>query len=622
MEPFLFKRGLVIGIILLFIGGCCMPSLTGTSLMKSNQPVSLQQINDESEKKPAITCVAFGKTRDIRQDATVTQEDAVIISNMVEELKSAMTHYPFSEKTCSLKIAFVDMLHQKGLIPKGVSKETYLSMLSPPWTEQFRYPGNNKSIPKPFTTLGTCALCSMGSSGRGMLIPLFLLPRPRLTMLWLGNGVTMAANLITGRGYAAQGTQTGLTAGFMGIGLSFALPGYTYYACIGYALFVVTTAEYVQHYPLNSAPLISDISPANGQQNVPLSVSELQFRIQDADLDLMTYHVTTSPFIGSGSGTLKMNGLYSIPIQGLETSTNYTWRVEVSDGKDTTIGDYTFTTVLAAPIISNPLPKNNAQFVPVWTSNVSFNLMDYQGDLMDWTVETQPDVGSGAMNGVTNGRYSVVISGLEYFTNYTWFVNVTDGVYWMRRAFVFRTTSEGTLVFEPNDDTGIQHSSPNNNFGDALDVTIRNEYGAGSGSGYAWDGLIYFDISTVPTNASIQYAYLQMYYYAWKDTNPAGRTLRLYPVTSIWEEEIVTWNTQPTYAPQSTSSAIVPPSTGVWMEWDVTADVQAFCSGTSFNYGWKITDEVAWNKANIPIVRLNTKEQGVSIPMLIVGFEP
>jgi ketosteroid isomerase-like protein len=621
LEPFLFKRGVVLGVILLFIMGCWMPGLTGTSLMKNNQSISLQGMSDKSGEKPVITCVAFGKTRDISQDVILTQEDAAIIFNMIEELKLAMTRYPFSEKTQSLKIAFVNLLNQKGLIPQGVSTETYLSLLTPSWVKRLQQSGYHSSVPRPATNLGICALCSMGSSGSGMLIPLFLLPRPRLAMFWLGNGVTIAANLITGRGYAAQGAQTGLTVGFMGIGLSYALPGFTYYGCIGYALFAATAAENLQYYPLNTAPVISDISPANGQQNVSLSVSELQFRIEDADLDLMTYQVTTSPFIGGGSGVLKTNGIYSIPIHGLETSTQYTWSVEVSDGKDTTVGEYTFTTVLAAPIISNPLPKNNAQFVPIWTSNVSFNLMDYQGDLMNWTVETQPDVGSGTMNGVANGRYSVVLSGLEYFTNYTWFVNVTDGVYWMRRAFVFRTASEGTLVFEPNDDTGIHHSSPNDNYGDENEVTIRNEYGAGSGSGYAWDGLIYFDISDLPTNASIQYAYLQVYYYAWKDTNPAGRTLRLYPVTSIWQEEIVTWNTQPTYAPQSTSLAIVPSSTGIWMEWDVTADVQAFCSGTSPNYGWKITDEVPWNKSNIPIARFYTKEQGGYIPMLIVGFE-
>jgi hypothetical protein len=622
LELYLFKRGIVLGIILLFIVGCFMPGLTGTSLMKSNQPISLQGRNDESVEKPVLTCVAFGKTRDITQDIALAQKDATMIFDMLQELNSEMTQHPFSERTQALKIAFVDLLDQKGLIPNGVSKEAYLSVLSPTWANRLQHSGNNAFVSQPFTNLGTCALCSMSSSGSGVLVPLFLLPRPRLVMLWLGNGVTVAANLLTGRGYVSQGGQIGLTAGFMGIGLSYALPGYTLYACIGYALLVSTVAESVQYYPLNSAPVISDISPMSGQQNVSLSASELQFRIQDADLDLMTYKVTTSPFIGSGSGTLKTNGMYSIPIQGLETSTKYTWRVEVSDDKDTTVGEYTFTTVLAAPVIANPLPKNNAQFVPIWTSNVSFDLMDYQGDLMNWTVETQPDVGSRAMNGVVDGRYSVNISGLEYFTNYTWFVNVTDGSYWMRRTFIFRTTNEGTLVFEPTDDTGIQHSSPNINFGDKIDVTVRNEYGAGSGSGYAWDALVHFDVSTLPTNASIQYAYLQLYYHAWKDTNPAGRTLRLYQITSTWNEETVTWNTQPPYAPQSTSSAIVPSSTGVWIEWDVTADVQAFCSGTSLNYGWKITDENAWNLPNIPIVRFFTKEQGDYIPLLIVGFEP
>ena len=45
----------------------------------------------------------------------------------------------------------------------------------------------------------------------------------------------------------------------------------------------------------------------------------------------------TTPDIGSGSGNLKPDGAYSIPVSNLVDLTTYTWHVEVSDGEDTTI---------------------------------------------------------------------------------------------------------------------------------------------------------------------------------------------------------------------------------------------------------------------------------------------
>ena len=65
---------------------------------------------------------------------------------------------------------------------------------------------------------------ALAAKASGILIPLFLLPRPRVAMLWLGTGISSAANLLTGKGYIAGGVQTGVAFGFMGIGISYADP--------------------------------------------------------------------------------------------------------------------------------------------------------------------------------------------------------------------------------------------------------------------------------------------------------------------------------------------------------------------------------------------------------------
>ncbi|UCF13321.1 MAG: DNRLRE domain-containing protein [Thermoplasmatales archaeon] len=171
------------------------------------------------------------------------------------------------------------------------------------------------------------------------------------------------------------------------------------------------------------------------------------------------------------------------------------------------------------------------------------------------------------------------------------------------------------LTFNPTDDVDIRHEDPNQNFGTSEDIVVRNDYGM-TGSGFALDGLIRFDISSIPQGTSIVYATLKLFYYAYLDTPPAGRDLNLYRITSDWDEMSVTWNTQPTYASQPTTFSTVPPFTGVWMEWDVTSDIQDFISGSEVDYGWKITDEDYWGGPDIPGTRWWSKESRDTIPYL------
>jgi len=82
---------------------------------------------------------------------------------------------------------------------------------------------------------------------------------------------------------------------------------------------------------LNSPPESSPIEPVDGEENVSLSLSELRVQISDSDSLLLRYSVTTSPDVGQGGSINKLAGIYSIPISGLEESTEYTWHVEVYD---------------------------------------------------------------------------------------------------------------------------------------------------------------------------------------------------------------------------------------------------------------------------------------------------
>ncbi len=125
------------------------------------------------------------------------------------------------------------------------------------------------------------------------------------------------------------------------------------------------------------------------------------------------------------------------------------WQVEVSDGVNNVATAFTFTTEPVAPIVSNPVPEDGARYVPVDLSQLSFHLSDPQGDLMDYTVETSPDIGSGSGFGVGEGTYNIDVSNLDFSQEYKWFVNVTDGIHWKHKVFSFQ--ADHNMVFDPFD---------------------------------------------------------------------------------------------------------------------------------------------------------------------------
>ena len=66
-------------------------------------------------------------------DAVLSSEDATQIYGLFEELQYKMTHHPFDDDTQNLKIEFVDMLDEKGLIPAGFTRDSLISTLNPTW---------------------------------------------------------------------------------------------------------------------------------------------------------------------------------------------------------------------------------------------------------------------------------------------------------------------------------------------------------------------------------------------------------------------------------------------------------------------------------------------------------
>jgi hypothetical protein len=389
MRKDLLSKTLVMGVVVLFIGACLLPSINGKQYdlpVDEEFPVDSSMVSDSA----TLSFHTFDKTGEKQKDVVIPADAAHEINDMLEELKHKITYESLSDETRALKIEFVDLLDVYGLIPEGLSKSYVLSLLNPSWLnnkqktlpvkpmfpiirnfvsrilgvfanlQQFfkmrfgndvPYGFDENILPSlPYNDTGTATFCSMGSGGNGSTLPFFLLPRPRCIAMWSSTeGVTATAGLLTGKGFIAEGAQTGLALGFVGLGLSVAIPGYRFYGFIGYALFTSVSADNIEFFPPNQVPMISDENPPNGAVDVPLTLSELSFRIKDGDRELMSYTVTTEPDIGSGSDILKPDGVYSVPISGLEYDKQYKWTVEVSDGKETTVKQFSFFTVVGPP---------------------------------------------------------------------------------------------------------------------------------------------------------------------------------------------------------------------------------------------------------------------------------
>ncbi len=361
MMILILKKSLVVGIIFLFVCSSFISCISGYS-NESKQIITDYETDLLSNENVLVTSHIFGIFREHSNEVSIPYNEAEILYNKIKELEIEVANNPFSVNTQQLKQEIISIADDNNLLPADLSKDFLESNLISPMTYN-----NRKFESIPLNSKGSELFCTFVSGGSGgilpiialpRLIPIFMTPIPRLLLIWKAqDGMTSCGGLLSGTGFIAYGQQRGLALGFWGIGFTFSLPPFMgIYGLIGYALFARVNAEEIEFYPPNNPPVISSENPPNSAYDIPVTLSELSFRIEDADGDHMSYSVTTEPYIGSGSGNNKNNGFYSIPISDIEYDKSYRWTIEVTDGKDTTIKQYSFFTEVGPPF--NPFDED------------------------------------------------------------------------------------------------------------------------------------------------------------------------------------------------------------------------------------------------------------------------
>ena len=122
------------------------------------------------------------------------------------------------------------------------------------------------------------------------------------------------------------------------------------------------------------------------------------------------------------------------------------------------------------PYVYNPIPIDNIEDVLATTSSVRIDIEDIDGDSFDWYFETSPDVGSASSTGASNGtKILPLTTPLPYFTEITWYVNVTDGIGWTNTTHVFKTESYMYYLY-PGSSTPVQDAIDAASPGDTVNI--------------------------------------------------------------------------------------------------------------------------------------------------------
>jgi hypothetical protein len=190
----------------------------------------------------------------------------------------------------------------------------------------------------------------------------------------------------------------------------------------------------------NIKPVQESEVPQHEESGVSRVQEKVQITVNDSDGDKLTVKIY-GEFVQDVYLTDQDNGVKSAfmitPLPGNEM---IFWYVDIFDGYEWVNETYYFVTRLnSPPMLSGENPQKGAVEVSLDYEYVSINIIDMQGDPMDWKIHGNYVTYTETFNDENGTKQSAINTPLPSSTNITWYVNVTDGDYWVNQTYWFWT---------------------------------------------------------------------------------------------------------------------------------------------------------------------------------------
>ena len=179
--------------------------------------------------------------------------------------------------------------------------------------------------------------------------------------------------------------------------------------------------------------------------------------------------------------------------------------------------------------------------------------------------------------------------------------------YWIEIPYKEYTTDIFDWTFV--NDTYIDYNYVNTNYGNKSTINVEN------GDLY---GLIKFNLSSIPTGATIESANISLYL----NTSSADQGINFYRILQDWNEDDVTWDnwySLSNYSSYGNISGEIPKTDiGQYYNWSAFTDVEYFHNNSNKNYGWlikvpekkvaKLDSKEAVNESRRPVLYVTYSE--------------
>ncbi len=162
-------------------------------------------------------------------------------------------------------------------------------------------------------------------------------------------------------------------------------------------------------------------------------------------------------------------------------------------------------------------------------------------------------------------------------------------------------------------DTWLKQSAPSELHGADVELSVKNV------AADSMQALYRFDLSTVPAGSHIESAIVTLYV---SGNDPLG-AISIHPVTADWNEATADWTSMATqFDPVQLASIPPQSSSGVTVQVNLTAQVQAWMNGTMPNYGIMLVASATGNESKLASKEWSTTTQRPRLDVVTTTATP